>query len=160
MSLFGKKDSAQPRPGNDVGANGSAGGYGIAQAIGLMRSLPVDQNVELVVRVVRNTLESMNVQLPAIIDDALAKEAGLQDRIETLDGEIEALAEQIDLRRHEIVRLQAELKETTTVKDRLLLAQKLGTGGAHNGATPPALPAAPIKLPDKGQPELRAAAAR
>jgi hypothetical protein len=160
MSLFGKKDSAQPRPGNDVGANGSAGGgYGIAQAIGLMRSLPVDQNVELVVRVVRNTLESMNVQLPAIIDDALAKEAGLQDRIETLDSEIEALAEQIDLRRHEIGRLQAELKETTTVKDRLLLAQKLGAA-AHNGSTPPALPAAPVKLADKGQPELRAAAAR
>jgi hypothetical protein len=124
MALF-KRESA-PQPGSGATA------YGIGQAILLMRSLPVDQNVELVVRVIRQTLESMNVQLPDIIDDASAKETALQGRMERLDLEVEAYAEQIEARRQEISQLQAELRETSTVKDRLLLAQKL--------APPPPLP--------------------
>jgi hypothetical protein len=146
MSLFSKKETGQVRTGNDpANAQGAAGGYGITQAIALMRSLPVDQNVELVVRVIRSTLESMNVHLPTIIDDALAKEATLQTRIEHLDAEIEQLAEHIDLRRDEISRLQTELKETTVVKERLVLAEKLVTAAA---LPPPAPPPAP-RMPDK-----------
>jgi hypothetical protein len=145
MSLFSKKDSGQVRTGSDPANAQAAGGYGITQAIALMRSLPVDQNVELVVRVIRSTLESMNVHLPTIIDDALAKEATLQTRIEHLDAEIEQLAEHIDLRRDEISRLQTELKETTVVKERLVLAEKLVTAAA---LPPPAPPPAP-RMPDK-----------
>jgi hypothetical protein len=170
MTLFGKKEPEQAQAGGAGNSNGHPGarGYGIDQAVALMRTLPVDQNVELVVRVIRSTLESLNVQLPAIIDDALAKEATLQGRMEKLDREIEDFAEQIDLRRHEIGRLSAELKETSTVKDRLLLAQKLGTPvsadeptaisvlHAGNGLPPP------LKLPVsmKAAPDLRAAAAK
>jgi hypothetical protein len=155
MSLFSKKETGQVRTGNDpANAQGAAGGYGITQAIALMRSLPVDQNVELVVRVIRTTLESMNVHLPTIIDDALAKEAGLQTRIEHLDAEIEQLAEQIDLRRDEIRRMQSDLKETSVVKERLMLAEKLGATAA--ALPPPAPPPAP-RLPDKAA--ARAAAA-
>lgn len=134
MALF-KKD-----PGGQPGAGTTA--YGIAQAILLMRSLPVDQNVELVVRVIRQTLESMNVQLPDIIDDASAKETALQGRMERLDLEIEAYAEQIEVRKQEIAQLQAELRETSTVKERLVLAQRLG-------AAPPPLPhPAPRAVPE------------
>jgi hypothetical protein len=139
MALFKKEPAGQP--------SASTAAYGIAQAILLMRSLPVDQNVELVVRVIRQTLESMNVQLPDIIDDASAKETALQGRMERLDLEIEAYAEQIEVRRQEISQLQAELRETSTVKDRLLLAQK-------QTAVPPPLPhPAP-----RAAPELRDAA--
>jgi phage shock protein A len=139
MALFKKESAAQPGSGPAA--------YGIGQAILLMRSLPVDQNVELVVRVIRQTLESMNVQLPEIIDDALAKETALQGRMERLDLEIEAYAEQIEVRRQEITQLQAELRETSTVKDRLLLAQK-------QTVAPPPLPhPAP-----RAAPELRDAA--
>jgi hypothetical protein len=127
MALFKRESAGQPGPG--------ATAYGIAQAILLMRSLPVDQNVELVVRVIRTTLESMNVQLPDIIDDASAKETALQGRMERLDLEIEAYAEQIEVRKQEISRLQAELRETSTVKERLLLAQKQAAPSA-----PPPLP--------------------
>ena len=140
MALF-KKDPAGQQPSAGTAA------YGIAQAILLMRSLPVDQNVDLVVRVIRQTLESMNVQLPDIIDDASAKETALQGRMERLDLEIEAYAEQIEVRKQEISQLQAELRETSTVKDRLLLAQK-------QTAVPPPLPhPAP-----RAAPELRDAA--
>jgi hypothetical protein len=141
MALF-KKES-----GGHAAAPGSAA-YGIAQAILLMRSLPVDQNVELVVRVIRQTLESMHVQLPDIIDDASAKETALQGRMERLDMEIEAYAEQIEVRRQEISQLQAELRETSTVKERLVLAQRL------SASAPPPLP-----LPGpRATPELRDAA--
>lgn len=139
MALFKKEPAGHPSAGTAA--------YGIAQAILLMRSLPVDQNVELVVRVIRQTLESMHVQLPDIIDDASAKETALQGRMERLDLEIEAYAEQIEVRRQEISQLQAELRETSTVKERLLLAQK-------QVATPPPLPhPAP-----RAAPELRDAA--
>ena len=80
MSLFNKKepeqrkDSEQARPpGNEEPRRQPvAHGYGIAEAVRLMRGLPVDQNVELVVRVIRNTLESTGVQLSSIIDELLA----------------------------------------------------------------------------------------
>ncbi len=99
--------------------------YGIAEAILLMRSIPVEQNVELVVHVIRNTLESMNVHLSDIIGDASAKEKDLQQRIEALGAEIADFEKQIDERGQQIARLQSELSETTTVKDRLVVAEKI-----------------------------------
>jgi CBS-domain-containing membrane protein len=152
MSLFGKKEWA---PGNGGAAPAPRSGYGIDQAIALMRTLPVEENAELVVRVMHQTLESLNVHLPGIIDDAQAKEVSLQERMEKLDAEIESFAEQIDLRRHEIARLAAELKETSTVKERLLLAEKLG----RDVTTVSALPMPPPPR-TKSPPELRAVAAK
>jgi TolA-binding protein len=157
MSLFGNKQTGEAGVG---GARGKAGksGYGIAETTLLMRSLPVDQNVELVVRVVRSTLESMNVQLPEIIEDAAAKEQELQGRMATLNGEIAEFSKQIESRRQEIARLEEELTETTTVKERLLLAQKLagkpatipvkmnGPKDASQAVTPPPLP---LRIPAK-----------
>ena len=104
MSLFGKKDSAEPGTVGEVKTRNKVGkrSYGIAETTLLMRTLPVDQNVELVVRVVRNTLESMDVQLPDIIEDAQQREGSLQERMDTLNGEIAEFTSQIDLRRQEI----------------------------------------------------------
>jgi hypothetical protein len=137
MSLFGKKDVTDGKDAADSGGRegrtrGKAGkpGYGIAETTLLMRSLPVDQNVELVVRVVRSTLESMNVQLPDIIEDAEEKEKGLHERMSALNAEIAEFSALIDQRRQEITRLQEELTETTTVRERLLLAQKPPAGTA------------------------------
>ena len=136
MSLFSKRPDAMPREG----ASNKAG-YGINEAAQLMRSLPIEQNVELVVRVIRGTLESMNVQLPAIIEDAETKEKELELRRETLNAEIATLAREIEERRQEIASIEGELRETTTVKDRLLLAQRLGAQ--------PLPPAPPPPLPHK-----------
>ena len=160
MSLFGKKESGEAGLGNEARTRSKAGrpGYGIAEATLLMRSLPVDQNVELVVRVVRNTLESMNVQLPEIIEDAVAKEKSLQGRMATLNGEIAEFSKQIDQRKQEISRLEEELSETTTVKDRLLLAQKLAgkspqlPSAAKEAVSPPPLP---LRMPAKAVLEPR-----
>jgi hypothetical protein len=161
MSLFGKKDSGEAGSGHEGKSRAKAGGkrsYGIAETTLLMRTLPVDQNVELVVRVVRSTLESMNVQLPEIIEDAVAREKDLQGRMATLNGEIAEFTKQIDGRRQEISRLEEELTETTTVKERLLLAQKLAgrpvanananvkINGKESAPVPPPLP---LRIPAK-----------
>jgi TolA-binding protein len=163
MSLFGKKQSGEAGTGHEAKPRGKAGakrsGYGIAETTLLMRTLPVDQNVELVVRVVRSTLESMNVQLPEIIEDAVVREKELQARMATLNGEIAEFTKQIDGRRQEIARLDEELSETTTVKERLLLAQKLaGRPAAANAnanakfngkESAPVPPPLPLRIPAK-----------
>jgi hypothetical protein len=91
MSIFAKKQEWEPKATPDIGppaASGAAGrkDYGIAEAIQLLRGLPVDQNVELVVRVVRATLASLNVRLADIIEDANRKQKATQDRRRARQG--------------------------------------------------------------------------
>src|SRR6516164_5378784 len=84
MSIFAKKVDATQGPPNNLGLPPSAsspGKYGIADAIQLMRTLPVDHNAELIVRVVRATLASLNVHLAVIIDDASGKQKTIQDQM-------------------------------------------------------------------------------
>src|SRR5262245_29730197 len=65
MSLFHKRESDQARPVVEQESRVQPGvrPYGITEVVHLMRRLPIDENVELVVTVIRNTLESLNVQL-------------------------------------------------------------------------------------------------
>jgi hypothetical protein len=107
--------------------------FGINQAIQLMRSLPVDQNPELVVTVIKTTLESLRVKVPDIIADASRKQANLESRVETLSKEIVDYEREIQQRKEEIARLEADHAETTSVKSRLELAER-GTGGSTGGA--------------------------
>src|SRR5687768_9188811 len=65
----------EPPPGPD---------FGINAAIQLMRSLPVDQNPELVVTVIKTTLESLRVKVPEIIADATRKQTDLRSRVDML----------------------------------------------------------------------------
>lgn len=101
--------------------------YGIDDAIALMRTLPAD-NVELVVRVVKHTLESTNIEIKSIIADASQKQERIESRAKVLKSEIADLEQEIETRRKEIDELEADNKETTQVKERLLLAQKLDSG--------------------------------
>lgn len=134
MSIFAKKQeleqkadgktTAEASPGTTPAPSVSRGGYGIGEAIQLMRGLPVDQNPDLVVRVVRATLASLNVHLSDIIEDATKKQKATQDRIAAEHAKVADLEKQLADRRKEIASLEADLKETTTVKDRLQLAEK------------------------------------
>ncbi len=98
--------------------------YGIEQAIALMRTLPSD-SVELVVRVVKHTLESTNIDIPTIIEDATAKEDRIDTRVVLLQEEIGDLEDEITRRSREIEDLDNDRKETSMVKERLELAEKL-----------------------------------
>jgi hypothetical protein len=102
----------------------SPGSYGIAETIQLMRTLPVEQNGDLVVRVVRATLASLNVHVPEIIEDANRKQQVTQERIAAEHARITDLEKQLAVHRKEIATLEADQKETTLVKERLLLAER------------------------------------
>ena len=140
MAMFAKKPDWEHKASTEVGGTAAAPaaagprGYGIAEAIQLMRSLPVEQNAELVVRVVRATLASLNVRLPDIIEDATRKQKATQDRITAEHAQVADLEKQLDVHRKEIASLEADLKETSAVKERLQQAEKLAAVASH---TPP-----------------------
>lgn len=134
--------------------------YGIDKAIELMRSLPAD-NVELVVQVVKHTLESTRIKISTIIDDATRKQDDISGRIKVLNAEIAEYEQEIATRKKEIGELEADHEETTMVKDRLVLAENLSKKekaaaaaekksplGAKPGVSP-AKPAAPKPGSDK-----------
>jgi hypothetical protein len=154
MGLFGGKklDDKLPPPGADDDFHdspvetvslsdpkpGAAGGrpaaraqdeelrphYGIDHAIELMRALPVDHNVELVVQVIKTTLESLKVRVVDIIEDATKRERDLEGRTEQLRKEITDFEREIAQRKETIAKLEAQHAETTVVKQRLELAEK------------------------------------
>ena len=75
-------------------------------------------------RVVRATLASLSVHLSDIIEDANKKQKATQERIATQHAKVGELEKQLAEHRKEIAALEADLKETTTVKERLQMAEK------------------------------------
>ncbi|HZS36135.1 MAG TPA: hypothetical protein VFF06_04885 [Polyangia bacterium] len=143
VSLSDPKPSA-PRPAAQKAANAAPVSttddevrtqYGIEQAIQLMRALPVaDSNVELVVAVVKTTLESLKVRISDIIADAARKQKDLEDRVDRLQKEIVDFEKEIASRRDTIGKLEADHAETSSVKQRLELAEKAQKAQAGHGA--------------------------
>jgi hypothetical protein len=137
MAIFNKK--SEPRIEVEQGQRASIASpppvaaapprraYGIGDAIVLMRSLPVDQNVDLIVQVIRATLASMNVRVQDIIEDAVRKEKATEAGIASLHGKVDELERELEARRQEILGLEVDLKETTAVKERLQLAESIAT---------------------------------
>lgn len=98
--------------------------YGIQKAIELMRTLP-QENIELVVTVIKHTLESTRINIRDIIEDATRKQEDIQGRIKVLKTEIADFEQEIATRKEEIGTLEADFTETSTVKERLELAEKI-----------------------------------
>ncbi len=100
--------------------------YGITQTIALIRKLPEHnlEQVKLIMRVLKQSLESTGLQLPPIIDDAIRRQGDLEDSIDKLEAEIADLEGEIKDRQAETAKLDAELKETTMVRERLELAEQ------------------------------------
>jgi hypothetical protein len=105
--------------------------YGINQAIELMRSLPADQNPELVVIVIKATLESLKVKVADIIADADRKTKDLEERVSNLKRAIADFEKEIETRKEEIGRLEADHSETSVVRQRLELAEKAQRAQQH-----------------------------
>lgn len=98
--------------------------FGIEDAIRLMRSLPTDPNIDLVVRVVRVTLSAVNVSVEDIMQDAERKEKKVRESIATLENDVADLEKQLHDKRAAISAHQADLRETATVRERLHMADK------------------------------------
>ena len=93
--------------------------YGIDRAIQLMRALPTEQNPELVAMVITTTLASVDMNVSEIIEDAKTRQADLEARIAGIKAKNTALEKEIELGVDEIVKLEATLAETLSVKERL-----------------------------------------
>ena len=98
--------------------------YSIENAIDLMRSLPFDENPELVLRVLRKTLRSTGVSVEQIIEAAKSREQALTVEGSAQVAAIEQLEQQIVARRAEIDRLAATLNETKSARERLQRAME------------------------------------
>jgi hypothetical protein len=144
--------SAPPRPAPappPALSSPDSDNYGIDKAIELMRTLPTE-NIQLVVQVVKFSLESVGIKLPVIIEDAIRRQKDLRGRVDVLKSEISELEQEIQQRRVEIDRHEADFRETTTVRERLEMAEGQnrgksdGEGAAAHGPTPgsPTLPRA------------------
>jgi len=111
--------NAAPRPSTPV----NSAGYGIQEAIELIRKLP-NVNTEMVITVVIKTLESANISVDKIVKDAQARENKIEDRSSRLIAKIETLEAEIAELNEEITQLNTDLEETNRVKE--LLNRALG----------------------------------
>jgi hypothetical protein len=148
-ALSERNDRAGARPRRPTGATGATGSdYGIENAIALMRTLP-SENVELVVQVVKHTLESARIDIGAIIEDATEKQQRIEARVSVLKGAIADLEREIETRKTEIGELETDHRETSAVKERLVLAEKL----TRSAAAAPAAEAGsgPMSAPPRRQ---------
>jgi hypothetical protein len=106
MGLFGTKKDDRPATGAagvievegsraptsqvrgaDVSASSPPGHLGIDHAIELIRSLPTDKNVDLVVKVLKTTLESLGIRVAEIVLDAAQRQKDIQTRVGQLKSE-------------------------------------------------------------------------
>ncbi|MBK8011359.1 MAG: hypothetical protein IPK13_08415 [Deltaproteobacteria bacterium] len=102
-----------------------AGEGAIEKAIELMRQLPInDSNVDLMMQVVKSTLESFNINIDEIIADAAKRRRELEGKIQALQQEVASFEEEIRKRTGAIHGLRRQYEEITLVGDRLLSGQK------------------------------------
>ncbi len=133
MSLFGRKsDDAELENGTVPKRHG---GYGIDDAIQLMRTLPVNQQPDLVLLVVRNTLASMNVDLRQVIDSGTNKQERLSASVAKITAAIAELEGEINTRKQELARIEADLAETSAVKERLEVAARWAEAAQQPGVS-------------------------
>ena len=154
MAIFAKKPDWDPmRPVPDIGAapltSGGRGAtrFGIADAMALLRGLPGDEKSDLVVRVMRATLASVDVHFPEVIEDATRRQKSATERIASVHAQMAELERQLENHRREIVALETDLKETTAVKERLQHAEKTAALAAGPPRPPAPPPVAVTKTP-------------
>ena len=95
--------------------------YGIEDAIRLMKRIP-DGDMRVLAAVIKETLESTDIQVVDILKDAEIKEEHLEEGIRKLDAEIEDLEIMINQRKESIHALLTDLEETRQVKHDLAMA--------------------------------------
>lgn len=95
--------------------NSASPDYGVDKAIDLIRGLP-QKDLASEIDIVTHTLESMNIDVKAIIADAEQKESRVSERIKFLKTEIDALSSKIKQHGDEISLCSTELGEVSAIK--------------------------------------------
>jgi hypothetical protein len=113
------KAEPPPLPAAPAAADKPDPDYSIDDAIELMRTLPLGPNADLVLRVVRKTLESTNVSVDDIIGEGTARERSIETDIADREMEIVRLEAEIAAKREHIKQRTKDLDETRLVRQRL-----------------------------------------
>ena len=93
--------------------------YGIEDVVNLMRTLP-DAAPELVMPIVIKTLESANIDIDSIINEAADNEESIENNCVELIAEIETLELQIADMNDKIMAMNEDLEDICNVKNLLL----------------------------------------
>jgi hypothetical protein len=127
--------------------------FGIDRAIELMRTLPLEEDPDLVLRVVRKTLQFTGISLLDLVTAATDREAVLSDSLVATRAQIDRLLAEVATLRDGISGTEADLADTKRVREQLEEALENETVVV---ASLPPLPAAP---PVPGASPARAAPA-
>ena len=110
-------DEPGPRTPPQPTQAASFGRYGIDDAIQLLRQLPESEDHQTM-SVVCKTLESAQISMSDLLQDARQKEQKLKQQHKGLEQEIEQLQSKMDDRRKQLKQLSESLEEVTRIKAR------------------------------------------
>jgi hypothetical protein len=95
------------------------GGYGIEQALALLKSIPTEGLPEkTVVDIVRKTLESAGISIPALLEVANRRQDEITNEIVRIQGEIASLHQAIEEKTGQVSFYQEQLAEIGSLRER------------------------------------------
>lgn len=97
----------------------SAGGFGVDQALGLIRQVPLGGlNDHMVIDVIRKTLASAGIDIQALLDAAALRQDEVTGEIVRLQNEISTLQQQIEEKKSQVQFYQEQQEEIGSLRDR------------------------------------------
>ncbi len=93
--------------------------YTIEQALQLMKGLPVDMNQELVIQVMKASLESAGVSIQDLVGSAAHRQEEITAEIMKLQSEISALHEAIEMKTKQAAGHNETLGDIVALVERL-----------------------------------------
>lgn len=115
--------------------------FAVADAIRLLHSLPAAPKVEMVVRLMRVTLGSVNVSGQEMSDELSRRQQLLERNVDAALRQVQLLEQQLQAKRNELADQQAELKQLANVRTKLHVAMDPAS------RRPPPIPFDAIKPP-------------
>jgi hypothetical protein len=98
---------------------GGTVGFGVDQALGLLRQVPLGGlNDHMVIDVMRKTLASAGIDMQALLDAASLRQDEVTGEIVRLQNEISTLHQAIEEKTAEVQHLQEQQEEIGLLRDR------------------------------------------
>ena len=93
--------------------------YTVEQALHLIRQLPLERmNEELIVKVIRATLENVGVSIPALLEAAAQQQDAITNEIVRLQSDIVSLQQAIEQKSSQVATYQSQLAELSSLRER------------------------------------------
>lgn len=148
LELPTREDFRQPLVGEEPPPRTGNTGYGIDDAITLLRELP-DKDDETLIRIVCKTLESAQIRTRDILKDADQKEQRLERERNQVKQDIASLEKQLNAKRQSLAGLEGSLEELHRTRGRL---QKAAGQRAEKAEAPKRPKPAPVSEKAEAEP--------